>query len=76
MIVTYFFSPECGDELLDKALTMTQTECEQEYQTNENFDVYRYSHLCDFEDSFNNGLFVYGEGIARFFEIEDYATLE
>jgi hypothetical protein len=67
MKIAYFFSPECGEELLSIAPTLTQEECEQEYMTNENFDVYKYSDLRDFEESFNNGLFVYGEGIVRFF---------
>lgn len=67
MTKVYFFSPECGDELLKRALTLTEEECENKYMTNENFDVYKYSDILDFEESFNNGLFVYGEGVARFF---------
>lgn len=67
MTKVYFFSPECGDELLKRALTLTEEECENEYMTNENFDVYKYSRILDFEESFNNGIFVYGEGVVRFF---------
>lgn len=67
MTKVYYFSPECGDELLKKAPNFTEQECENEYMTNENFDVYKYSNILDFEESFNNGIFVYGEGVVRFF---------
>lgn len=67
MTKCYFFSSDCSEELLERALTMTEDECEEEYQNNENFDVYRYSDIKDYEESHNNGGFASDCGIVRFF---------
>lgn len=66
MTKVYYFSPECGAELLENARTMSEQACENEYMTNPYFEVYKYSRIKDFEESFNDG-FVSYEGVIRFF---------